>query len=217
MAQINDKTIILQRRSSVSGSIPTTSTLKVGEIGLNTYDGTAFLHKSGAVDTIEQIVVANSTTIGSINITGTGSFGEVTVTQDINVSGDAYITGDIVGNGSIDILGAVSASIVSSSVFIGNGAQLTGVTASMRPDDFDFNSEPFAGTIGYIQGSGSLYKVATDSEAIDFRYNDVTIATITAGSGFSGSLYGIGDVLAFSGSVANRLTALESGSDGGEF
>jgi len=217
MAQNNDKTIILQRRSTVSGSIPTTSTLNVGEIGLNTYDGTAFLHKSGAVQTIEQIVVANSTTIGSINITGTGSFGEVTVTQDINVSGDAYITGDIVGNGSIDILGAVSASIVSSSVFIGNGAQLTGVTASMRPDDFDFNSEPFAGTIGYIQGSGSLYKVATDSEAIDFRYNDVTIATITAGSGFSGSLYGIGDVLAFSGSVANRLTALESGSDAGEF
>ena len=217
MAQNNDKTIILQRRSTVSGSIPTTSTLNVGEIGLNTYDGTAFLHKSGAVQTIEQIVVANSTTIGSINITGTGSFGEVTVTQDINVSGDTYITGDIVGNGSIDILGAVSASIVSSSVFIGNGAQLTGVTASMRPDDFDFNSDPFAGSIGYIQGSGSLYKVATDSEAIDFRYNDVTIATITAGSGFSGSLYGIGDVLAFSGSVANRLTALESGSDAGEF
>jgi hypothetical protein len=217
MAQNNDKTIILQRRSAVSGSRPTELTLRVGEIGLNTYDGTAFLHKSGAVDTIEQIVVANSTTIGSINITGTGSFGEVTVTQDINVSGDAYITGDIVGNGSIDILGAVSASIVSSSVFIGNGAQLTGVTASMRPDDFDFNSEPFAGTIGYIQGSGSLYKVATDSEAIDFRYNDSTIATITSQNGFSGSLYGIGDVLAFSGSVANRLTALESGSDGGEF
>jgi hypothetical protein len=217
MAQNNDKTIILQRRSAVSGSRPTESTLKVGEIGLNTYDGKAFLHKSGSVDTIVDIVVAGSNTVGSINILGTGSFGEVTVTQDINVSGDAYITGDIVGNGSIDILGAVSASIVSSSVFIGNGSQLTGVTASMRPDDFDFNSDPFAGTIGYIQASGSLYKVATDGEAIDFRYNDITIATITAGSGFSGSLYGIGDVLAFSGSVANRLTALESGSDAGEF
>jgi hypothetical protein len=91
----------------------------------------------------------------------------------------------------------------------------------MRPDDFDFNSEPFAGTIGYIQGSGSLYKVATDADAIDFRYNDVTIATITNTNGFSGSLYGIGDVLAFSGSVANRLAALEVsssfGPDAGEF
>jgi hypothetical protein len=216
-----NKTIILQRRSAVSGSRPTTTTLGVGEIGLNTYDGKAFLHKSGSVDTIVDIVVAGSDTIGSINILGTGSFGEATIQFDANVGQDLYVTRDIIGNGDIDIAGAISASVVSSSLFIGNGAGLTGVTASMRPDDFDFNSEPFAGTIGYIQGSGSLYKVATDSEAIDFRYNDVTIATITQGSGptagFSGSLYGIGDILAFSGSVANRLAALESGSDGGEF
>jgi hypothetical protein len=213
----NDKTILLQRRSGVSGSIPTTSTLRVGEIGLNTYDGKAFIHKSGSVDEIVDIVVAGSTTSGSIYLTGTGSFGEASVTYDANIGQDLYVTRDIVGNGDIDIAGAVSASIVSASIFIGNGAGLTGVTASMRPDDFDFNSEPFAGTIGYIQGSGSLYKVATDSEAVDFRYNDTTIATITVENGFSGSLYGIGDILAFSGSVANRLTALEAGSDGGEF
>ena len=213
----NDKTILLQRRSGVSGSIPTTSTLRVGEIGLNTYDGKAFIHKSGSVDTIVDIVVAGSTTSGSIYLTGTGSFGEASVTYDANIGQDLYVTRDIVGNGDIDIAGAVSASIVSASIFIGNGAALTGVTASMRPDDFDFNSEPFAGTIGYIQGSGSLYKVATDSEAVDFRYNDTTIATITVENGFSGSLYGIGDVLAFSGSVATRLASLEAGSDGGEF
>jgi hypothetical protein len=104
---------------------------------------------------------------------------------------------------------------------VGNGSQLTGVTASMRPDDFDFNSDPFAGTIGYIQGSGSLYKVATTENAIDFRYNDVTIATITTANGFSGSLYGIGDVLQFSGSVATRLFNLEFsasfGPDAGQF
>jgi hypothetical protein len=123
--------------------------------------------------------------------------------------------------GSISLSGAVSASVVSASTFVGNGAQLTGVTASMRPDDFDFNSEPFAGTIGYIQGSGSLYKVATTENAIDFRYNDVTIATITTAQGFSGSLYGIGDVLQFSGSVATRLFNLEIsasfGPDAGQF
>jgi hypothetical protein len=100
--------------------------------------------------------------------------------------------------------------------FSGDGSNLTGVTASMRPDDFDFNSEPFAGTIGYIQGSGSLYKVATVSESIQFRYNDVTIATITTANGFSGSLYGIGDVLAFSTSVDSRFALLEAGPDGGE-
>jgi hypothetical protein len=212
-----NKTIILQRRSAVSGSRPTESTLLVGEIGLNTYDGKAFLHKSGSVDTIVDIVVAGSDTVGSINILGTGSFGEASVEFDANIGQDLYVTRDIIGNGDIDIAGAISASIVSSSLFIGNGAQLTGVTASMRPDDFDFNSDPFAGTIGYIQGSGSLYKVATTSDAVEFRYNDEIRGTFDVTNGFSGSLYGIGDVLAFSGSVANRLAALESGSDGGEF
>lgn len=208
---------ILQRRSAIQGKTPTTSSLQVGEIALNTYDGKAYIHKSGSTQSIESIVITNSITTGSITLTQTGSFGELVVTQDINIGRDLYVTNDIIGNGDIDIFGAVSASIVSASFFIGSGAQLTGVTASMRPDDFDFNSDPFAGTIGYIQGSGSLYKVATTENAIDFRYNDVTIATITTANGFSGSLYGIGDVLSFSSSIASRFAQLEAGPDGGTF
>jgi hypothetical protein len=180
MATNNITSSILLKRSGVAGSKPTTGSLKVGEIALNTYDGKAFLRKSGSTDEVVEIVVTGAGTTGSINLSGA----------------------------------------VTASAFVGYGGGITGVTASMRPDDFDFNSDPFAGTIGYIQGSGSLYKVATTSGSIDFRYNDVTIATITAGAGFSGSLYGIGDVLAFSGSVHNRLYNLEIsasfGPDGGE-
>jgi hypothetical protein len=87
----------------------------------------------------------------------------------------------------------------------------------MRPDDFDFNSDPFAGTIGYIQASGSLYKVATTSTAVEFRYDDVVRGKFDITNGFSGSLYGIGDVLSFSSSVASRLVELEAGPDGGTF
>lgn len=208
---------ILHRRSLITGKVPDTGSLLVGELGINTYDGKVYLHKSGSSQSIETLVTTNSTTTGSIYLTGTGSFGEASITFDANIGQDLYVTRDIIGNGDIDIAGAVSASIVSASLFIGNGSQLTGVTASMRPDDFDFNSEPFAGTIGYIQSSGSLYKVATTSDAVEFRYNDEIRGTFDVTNGFSGSLYGIGDVLAFSGSVANRLVALEAGSDGGEF
>ena len=176
----NPTSSILLKRSGLAGSVPTTTSLKVGEIALNTYDGKAFLHKSGSTDEVVEIVVAGANVTGSINLSGA----------------------------------------VTASAFAGYGGALTGVTASMRPDDFDFNSDPFAGTIGYIQASGSLYKVATTSGSVDFRYNDVTIATITTAQGFSGSLYGIGDVLAFSGSVAGRLFNLEIsaslGPDGGE-
>ena len=180
MATNNPTSSILLKRSGVAGSVPTTTSLQVGEIALNTYDGKAFLHKSGSTDEVVEIVVAGANVTGSISLTGA----------------------------------------VTASAFVGYGGELTGVTASMRPDDFDFNSDPFAGTIGYIQGSGSLYKVATTSDSIDFRYDDVTIATITTAHGFSGSLYGIGDVLAFSGSVHGRLYQLEIsasfGPDGGE-
>jgi hypothetical protein len=208
---------ILQKRSLIAGKVPDTGSLLVGELGINVADGKVYIHKSGSSQSIETLISTNSTTTGSITLLGTGSFGELNVTNDVNVGSDVFVTGDIVGNGDIDIAGAVSASIVSASLFVGFGGGLTGITASMRPDDFDFNSDPYAGTIGYIQGSGSLYKVATNAAAIDFRYNDVTIATITNTNGFSGSLYGIGDVLAFSGSVANRLASLEAGSDAGEF
>ena len=205
---------ILQRRSAIQGKVPDTGSLYVGEIAINTYDGKAFIHKSGSTESIESFVITNSTTTGSITITGTGSFGEASIDFDASIGQDLYVTRDIVGNGDVDIAGAVSASIVSSSLFIGNGSQLTGVTASMRPDDFDFNSIPFAGTIGYIQASGSLYKVATTNTAVEFRYNDTPFATFETGST---NLYGIGDVLTFSSSVASRLVALEFGSDAGEF
>ncbi len=208
---------ILQRRSAIQGKTPTTSSLQVGEIALNTYDGKAYIHKSGSIQSIESIVITNSTTTGSITLTQTGSFGELVVTQDVNIGRDLYVTNDIIGNGDIDIFGAVSASIVSASIFIGNGSGLTGVTASMRPDDFDFNADPYAGTIGYIQGSGSLYKVASTPTAVEFRYNEVVRGTFTTENGFSGSLYGIGDVLSFSSSIASRFATLEAGPDGGQF
>ena len=208
---------ILQRRSAIQGKTPTTSSLQVGEIGLNTYDGKAYIHKSGSTQSIESIVITNSTTTGSIILTQTGSFGELVVSQDANIQRDLYVTNDIIGNGDIDIVGAVSASIVSASILIGDGSGISNVTASMRPDDFDFNSDPFAGSTGYIQGSGSLYKVASTPSAVEIRYNDVVRGTFDITNGFSGSLYGIGDVLSFSSSVASRLLALEAGPDGGQF
>jgi hypothetical protein len=165
---------ILLKRSGVSGSVPTTTNIDLGELALNTYDGKAFMHKSGSTDEVVEFVVAGSTTSGSITIGGN----------------------------------------VTAANFIGSGQGLTGVTASMRPDDFDFNSDPFAGTIGYIQASGSLYKVATTQGAVELRYNDTAFGTFTTSST---TLYGIGDVLAFSGSVATRLYDNESALNGTEF
>jgi hypothetical protein len=103
------QTIVL-RRSAQPGKIPGTGSLNLGEVAINTYDGKLFFAKSGSIQSIEQIVTTNSITSGSINIIGTGSFGELIVTRDIDVTGSIYVVNDIVGNGDLDVLGSVSGS-----------------------------------------------------------------------------------------------------------
>ena len=60
--------IIRLKRSTVAGSIPTTSDLSTGELAINVYDGKVFLRRSGSVDDIRQVLTNEFT--GSVNITG---------------------------------------------------------------------------------------------------------------------------------------------------
>jgi hypothetical protein len=87
------------RRSAVPGRIPTTSSLDFGEIALNTYDGLAFMKKSGSSG--EQIV-----TLG----TGTGG-GSITGSQfflPVFNSTSSLITSSIYQSGSFTSIGATS-------------------------------------------------------------------------------------------------------------
>lgn len=194
---------ILLRRSNIAGKIPTTSSLQLGELALNTNDGKAFMKKDDGVNvTIEQFVVTGAEITGSINILGTGSFGHLEINGDANFDGNATF---------------VSASGYFTGSFAGDGSGLYGVTASMRPDDFDFNrpEEAFAGTVGYIQGTGSAYSVQAVNAGVELLYNDIIFSTFTNGNGYSGSVYGIGNVSSFSSSVDYRLSNLAATTDAG--
>ena len=106
MAQQN----IILKRSSLPGKVPDTDSLHLGELAINTFDGKVYFNKSGSVESIETIVTTDSTTTGSISITQTGSFGEIIIKNDLNVSGSSYIKGDIVGNGDLDVSGSITGS-----------------------------------------------------------------------------------------------------------
>ena len=106
---------ILHKRSLTSGSVPTISTLSVGEIAINVPDGKMFIHKSGSAgESIESPIVSNSTTnIGLIVLSGSlvisssgtavnsGSIFDISAEnalfdfEILEFTGSAYITGSL--------------------------------------------------------------------------------------------------------------------------
>lgn len=73
--------ILKLRRSAVSGQQPTNAQILLGELAINTTDGKIFFAKSGSLgESIEEVIVTNSTNTGSINIIGdiSGSNGQFT-------------------------------------------------------------------------------------------------------------------------------------------
>ena len=62
--------VVKLKRTAVSGKVPSTSNLELGELAINTYDGRIFFEKDSGTPSIEQVVTTNSQTTGSINLNG---------------------------------------------------------------------------------------------------------------------------------------------------
>jgi ethanolamine utilization microcompartment shell protein EutS len=101
---------IILKRSALSGKVPDTASLNIGEIAVNTYDGKLFIKRSGNTDSIQSIVTTDSITTGSIQLTQTGSFGEIVVSQDANLQRDIFVGRDVITIGDIDVGGDISGS-----------------------------------------------------------------------------------------------------------
>jgi hypothetical protein len=167
------------KRSSLPGKVPDTGSLNLGEIAINTYDGKVFLKKSGSIESIQELVTTNTTNTGSITLTQTGSFGELVVTQDVNIQRDLYVTNDIIGNGDIDVLGNITGSnllikgtltaqsyIVSSSVVNMTTQFASGSTIFGNTSD---DTHEFTGSVN-ITGSGYINsnRIITDADTGSF-------------------------------------------------
>jgi hypothetical protein len=84
------------KRSALSGKVPGTGSLNLGELALNTYDGKIFFRRSGSTDTIQEVVTTNVLNTGSVTLTGTltaGSIvGSITASNGV-VSGSSQVIG----------------------------------------------------------------------------------------------------------------------------
>jgi len=105
---------ILHKRSNTVGSIPTTSSLNLGEIAINTNDGKIFIHKSSSAgESIQSALITDSTNTGSLTLLGSlilsGSL-------DINSGSSLDISANFIDfdfdlfalSGSLEVTGSVA-------------------------------------------------------------------------------------------------------------
>jgi hypothetical protein len=145
--------IVQLKRSALSGKVPGTGSLNLGELAVNTYDGKIYFKKSGSIESIESVLTTNSTVTGSIRLEGTGSFGSLKVNDTLTVNhGETIISGSALVTNDLTILGAVNArqfniSVISSSVLFESGSSRFGNTS----DD----THQFTGSV-QISGSQTI-------------------------------------------------------------
>jgi hypothetical protein len=128
---------ILLRRNLTSGNVPTTASLELGELAINTADGKIFLKKSGSAgESIQAAVTTNTTTTGSV-----GLLGDLLIIGRSSFSGSANFSGSLIphvssGNTSPHSLGSSTAAwrdvYVSRSLSFVDGS---GVTAEVFGGD----------------------------------------------------------------------------------
>jgi len=187
---------IFHKRSLTPGSVPTTSSLNVGEIAINVPDGKIFVEKSGSTgQSVETVLVSNTTTdIGTLTLSGslilsgsgTGSIldvaaGNVDFDFDtLSFSGSASITGSL--RGQISAL-SISSNTASLNMASNNFFTLTlvnGVDTLINPTNIQpgqtvniklTQDTAGTGTVSFPsfvdQATGSLYTGSAVANAID--------------------------------------------------
>jgi cytoskeletal protein CcmA (bactofilin family) len=157
--------IVQLKRSSLSGKVPDTGSLNLGELAINTFDGKIYLRRSGSTDTVQEVITTNTTNTGSINL-----IGNQTITGSLQVSGSATIMGSLTMAGNIsasvnNLYNIGSPSFRFNQIFLGGAIYLN--NSGVKGNALTFGDETgvifmkigslvTGGNIG-IYGSGSTY------------------------------------------------------------
>lgn len=177
--------VVKLKRTSVSGKVPTTATLELGELAINTYDGKIYFEKDSGTPSIEEIVTTNSTTTGSIELIGSvtasyfvGDGSGITNLPAADVSQVATVTSSFDNQSSIAVNHNFDSKNVIVSVYGSNDSQIipSSVTLTNNNTATITLSSPQSGYAVVAKGghivSGSLS--ADNISGLETKITDLT-------------------------------------------
>jgi len=178
------------KRSSVPGKIPTTASLDLGELAINTYDGAVYLKQE--VDTTQSIVSLVSTTYtgsfpgtASYAATASWSINALTASYAVNVSGT--IDNAISSSYALNATNASTASFAPAYLPLTATSSmlapyvLTSQTSSMRVLSSSFAvTASYARTASYAQNAQTA-SYAQNAVSASYALNSTTASAILGG------------------------------------
>jgi hypothetical protein len=220
--------IVQLKRSALSGKVPGTGSLDLGELAVNTYDGKIYFKKSGSVESIQTIVTTNAVITGSIiadsfsgsiaatNGVVSGSSQIISILNPLNSFTQSYFTDSASFDGRILV-----AATTGSNTFIGNQtisgsirATLTGSFGSLQVND----TLTVNHGVSVISGSLGVTSDLTVLGAINARQFNISVisSSVLFESGSSNFGNSSDDTHTFTGSVnvSGSVTATSFVGDG---
>jgi hypothetical protein len=205
--------IVQLKRSSLSGKVPGTGSLNLGELAINTYDGKIYLRRSGSTDTVQEVITTNVVNTGSIFLTGaitasiaatngvvSGSLQITTLgfktTSSFNLwTSSVATTGSNVFNGLQTITGSVS--ISGSQIITGSVGVSGDVTVLGSINARQFNIGIISSSILYTSGSNKFGDTGDDTHQFTGSVQITGSVTATSfvgdGSGLTGMVIDLGN------------------------
>lgn len=123
--------VLKLKRTAVQGKVPTTTSLELGELAINTYDGRIFFEKDNGTPSIQSVVVTDAVITGSINLTGAvtasyfkGDGSQITNLPPADVSQVATVTASFDNQSTISVTHNFNSKNVLVSVYGSNDSQI---------------------------------------------------------------------------------------------
>jgi hypothetical protein len=188
---------IILKRSATPGKIPTTASLSLGELAINSYDGKAFIRQSGSIDQI--ITLLAITSGGFLNVTES-----LTLTGSLSGTSSYAITASYALTASYATTASISLATTENRVFVLNksGAAITKGMVVHITGSNNSSDTPHIITASYENDNNSANTLGIASQTINTNQTGyVTTEGVLTGINVTGFVAGQVLYLGATGSI----------------